>query len=449
MIKIDFTNVMSDFIGEKHGILFEEIEAYKEIVKEVHEKIKEERDNSFYFTKLPYQHTEEIKKLAIEIRENFDYFVVIGIGGSALGNQMIQEAINGFNYNNFNYPKFYIMDNVDPEKIGNILDLIDIRKTMFNVITKSGSTVETIANFAIVLTTLKDKLGEGYKNHLIFTTDPEKGFLRKFGEREGIKMLDIPPKVGGRFSVLSNVGLLSSAVCGIDIDLLLEGARKADELCMKISNPLENPAYLIGLIHYLACERKGKHISVMMPYFERLSSFVDWYRQLWAESLGKEGFGQTPLKSIGTIDQHSQIQLFRESPKDKIITFLRVLESSRDYKIPKDIPEEIGYLANHSLKEILDIELEGTIAALIKSQVPNLTITIDRLNHYNLGMLIYIYELATGFTGMLYKINPFDQPAVEEGKDFAYGLMGRKGYEKKLEEYRELVKEKYTLEIND
>lgn len=447
MIKIDYTNVMAKIIGEKDGIIPQEFDEYNHIVHEIHEKILKEKDTHFYFTKLPYQDTQEIKTLAKEIRENFDYFVVIGIGGSALGNQMIQEAINGFNYNNFEFPKLYILDNVDPEKFGNILDLIDIRKTIFNVITKSGSTVETMANFAIIYTTLKELLPDTYKNHLIFTTDPEKGFLRKFGQLEGIKTLDIPPAVGGRFSVLTSVGLLSAAVCGIDIDALLEGARKADEICSKTSIVIENPAYLIGLIHYIAAEKKGKSISVMMPYFERLSSFVDWYRQLWAESLGKQGYGQTPVKAIGTIDQHSQIQLFREGPKDKIVTFIQVEKSLRDFKIPSDLPPEISYLSGYTLKEILDMELLGTRAALTKSKVPNLTITIDELNPYNLGMLIYIYELATGFTGYLYKINPFDQPAVEEGKNFAYGLMGRKGYEEKLREFKELNRQEFILEL--
>ncbi|MFN4305650.1 glucose-6-phosphate isomerase [Sulfurihydrogenibium azorense] len=447
MIKIDYTNVMAKVIGEKDGIIPQEFDEYNHIVHEIHEKILKEKDTHFYFTKLPYQDTQDIKTLAKEIRENFDYFVVIGIGGSALGNQMIQEAINGFNYNNFEFPKLYILDNVDPEKFGNILDLIDIRKTIFNVITKSGSTVETMANFAIIYTTLKELLPDTYKNHLIFTTDPEKGFLRKFGQLEGIKTLDIPPAVGGRFSVLTSVGLLSAAVCGIDIDALLEGAKKADKICSKTSIVIENPAYLIGLIHYIAAEKKGKSISVMMPYFERLSSFVDWYRQLWAESLGKQGYGQTPVKAIGTIDQHSQIQLFREGPKDKIVTFIQVEKSLRDFKIPSDLPPEISYLSGYTLKEILDMELLGTRAALTKSKVPNLTITIDELNPYNLGMLIYIYELATGFTGYLYKINPFDQPAVEEGKNFAYGLMGRKGYEEKLREFKELNRQEFILEL--
>ncbi len=447
MLRIDYTNAMAETIGERDGILREELLSFRHFVVETHSVIQKEKENKFYFAKLPYQDVTEILELAEEIREKFDYFVVIGIGGSSLGNITLQEAINGFNYNNFKSPKFYVLDNVDPEKFASVLELIEIDKTCFNVITKSGSTVETIANFSIIYDTLKTELKDRYKEHLIFTTDPEKGFLRKLANEEGIRTLDIPPKVGGRFSVLTAVGLLSAAVCNIDIKKLLEGAKKMDLICSLEEHVEHNPAYLIALINYLANMRRGKTISVMMPYAERLSSFVDWYKQLWAESLGKDGLGQTPVKAIGTIDQHSQIQLYREGIRDKIITFIQVNKFQRDFKIPEDIPEEIHYLSGHSLQEILNKELLGTKAALIKSKVPNITITLDEINEYNLGMLIYLYEMATGFSGYLYKINPFDQPAVEEGKNFTYALMGRKGYEEKLEEFKELYKEKYKIEV--
>ncbi len=447
MLRIDYTNAMAETIGERDGILREELLSFRHFVVETHSIIQREKENKFYFAKLPYQDVTEILELAEEIREKFEYFVVIGIGGSALGNITLQESINGFNYNHFNFPKFYVLDNVDPEKFASILELIEIDKTCFNVITKSGSTVETIANFSIIYDTLKNQLGEKYKEHLIFTTDPEKGFLRKLANEEGIRTLDIPPKVGGRFSVLTPVGLLSAAVCKIDIKQILEGAKKMDLVCSVEEHVEHNPAYLIALINYLANMRRGKSISVMMPYAERLSSFVDWYRQLWAESLGKDGLGQTPVKAIGTIDQHSQIQLYREGVRDKIITFIQVNKFQRDFKIPDDIPDDIHYLSGHSLQEILNKELMGTKAALIKSKVPNITITLDEINEYNLGMMIYLYEMATGFSGYLYKINPFDQPAVEEGKNFTYALMGRKGYEKKLEEFKELYKEKYKIEV--
>ncbi|RMD46474.1 MAG: glucose-6-phosphate isomerase, partial [Aquificota bacterium] len=411
MIKIDYTNVMADFIGERDGILREELNSFRHFIIETHSIIQKEKERKFYFAKLPYQDTTEIKEYAKYIRENFDYFILIGIGGSSLGSQMLFESLRWINHNQLDFPKFYVLDNVDPEKIAAILELIEPEKAVFNIISKSGSTVETIANFSVVLDLLKEKLPDKWQNHLIITTDSKKGFLRKFVNENNIKSFDIPEQVGGRFSVLTPVGLLPAAAVGIDIDQLLEGAKKMDLVCSIEEHVEHNPAYLIAMIHYLANMRRGKSIAVMMPYAERLSYFVDWWRQLWAESLGKDGLGQTPVKAIGTIDQHSQIQLYREGVRDKIITFLHVEKPLRDIKIPDEIPENIAYLKNHTLHEILTKELLGTKAALTKSKVPNITITLDQLNPYNIGMLIYMYELATGFSGYLYKINPFDQPA--------------------------------------
>ncbi|WP_456392162.1 glucose-6-phosphate isomerase [Persephonella sp.] len=447
MVRIDYTNVMAEVIGERDGVLREELLSFRHFVVEVHSIIQKEKSRKFYFCRLPYQDVSHIKEYAQHIRENFENFVVIGIGGSSLGAKMLFESLTDFNYNQKNSPKFYLLENVDPERFASVLEQIDVEKTCFNVVTKSGSTVETIANFSIIMSMLKDRLGDRFTENLVFTTDPEKGFLRKFGQEHNIKIFDVPPLVGGRFSVLSAVGLLPAAVAGIDIDQLLAGAKKMDLVCSVEEHVEHNPAYLIALAHYITNMRRGKTISVMMPYAEKLASFVDWYRQLWAESLGKDGLGQTPVKAIGTVDQHSQIQLYREGIRDKIITFIQVEKFSTDFRIPEELPEDISYLSGHSLAEILNKELLGTKAALIKSKVPNLTIVLDEISPYNIGMLIYMYELATGFSGYLYKINPFDQPAVEEGKNFTYALMGRKGYEEKLEEFKELYKEKYRIEV--
>ena len=447
MIKIDYTNVMAEVIGERDGILREELLSFRHFVVETHSLIQKEKNRKFYFCRLPYQDVSHIKEYAGYIRDRFESFVVIGIGGSSLGARMLFESLTETNHNLKKKPKIFFLENVDPEKFKSVLEQIDIKNTCFNVVTKSGSTVETIANFSVILSMLKKELRDKYRENLVFTTDPEKGFLRKLGNQEKIKMFDVPPLVGGRFSVLSPVGLLPAAVAGIDIEELLAGAKKMDLVCSIEEHVEHNPAYLIALSHYIANMRRGKTISVMMPYSEKLSSFVDWYRQLWAESLGKDGLGQTPVKAIGTVDQHSQIQLYREGIRDKIITFLQVENTDTDYRIPEELPEDISYLSGHSLHEILSKELLGTKAALIKSKVPNITISIDSISSYNIGMLIYLYELATGFSGYLYKINPFDQPAVEEGKNFTYALMGREGYQEKLEEFKELYKEKYKIEV--
>ena len=447
MIRIDYTNVMAEVIGERDGILREELLSFRHFVVETHSLIQKEKSRKFYFCRLPYQDVSHIKEYAGYVRGRFESFVVIGIGGSSLGARMLFGSLADINHNIKEKPKIFFLENVDSEKFKSVLEQIDIKNTCFNIVTKSGSTVETIANFSIILSMLKKELGEKYRENLVFTTDPEKGFLRKLGNQEGIKMFDVPPLVGGRFSVLSPVGLLPAAVAGIDTEELLSGAKKMDLVCSIEEHVEHNPAYLIALSHYITNMRRGKTISVMMPYSEKLSSFVDWYRQLWAESLGKDGLGQTPVKAIGTVDQHSQIQLYREGIRDKIITFLQVENTEIDYKIPEELPEEISYLSGHTLHEILNQELLGTKAALIKSKVPNITISLDKISPYNMGMLIYLYELAAGFSGYLYKINPFDQPAVEEGKKFTYALMRREGYQEKLEEFKELYKEKYKIEV--
>jgi len=447
LISIDYTNVMADTIGERDGLLREELLSLKYILREAHYRIQKNLDKQYYFLKIPEIDTTEIKEYANYVKENFEYFVLVGIGGSSLGTEMLFQSLKWINYNQFHHPKFYVLDNVEPEKVASVLELIDINKTCFNVISKSGSTIETIANFMVVLDLLKEKVGEKWNKHIVITTDPDKGFLREFAKKHSIKTFDVPSNVSGRFSVLSAVGLFPASVVGIDIDDLLDGAKRMKQLCLVEEHVEHNPAYLIAVLHFLANMRRKKSIAVMMPYVERLSRFVDWWRQLWAESLGKDELGQTPVKAMGTIDQHSQIQLYREGIKDKIITFITVDNPYRDIKIPENLPEELGFLKGKTLNQLLKGELIGTKAAFIKSKIPNLTITLDKLSPYNIGMLIIMYELATAVSGFLYKVNPFDQPAVEEGKEFMYAWIGKKGYEEKLEELKDIYKERYKLKI--
>ncbi len=456
MIKIDYSGVMKERIKE-HGITMEEIQQldiakYHAILEEKIAK----KEIGFY--ELPYQDTSDIKETAKQIRQNFRYFVVIGIGGSSLGNLMLHQALNHLRYNELPdmYPKFYMLDNPDPSVLEGIMRMINPRETCFNVISKSGSTAETMANYLVIRHELSKYIGESeLSEHFIFTTDPSAGNLNKIADREGIKRLFIPPNVGGRFSVLTPVGLLSAAVTGIEIDRLLNGAKAVSQVCREPS--LKNPGYLIAIIHYLMFN-KGKNISVMMPYSNHLYNFADWYRQLWAESLGKrystEGkevnVGQTPIKSLGAIDQHSQIQLYNEGPNDKVITFIRVEKAERDYQIDatpyRDI-EGLNYLTGHTLHELLLTEQTATAISLTKNQRPNLTITIDEITPENIGKLIFVYFTATAFSGELYRINAFDQPGVEMGKKYTYGLMGRKGFEDYAEEINNMKSAGFTLTL--
>jgi glucose-6-phosphate isomerase len=316
------------------------------------------------------------------------------------------------------------------------------------VISKSGRTPETAIQFLAVRDLLIQKLGRaGYVKHTIATTDPKAGTLRNIADKEGLRTLEVPDGVGGRFSVLSAVGLLSAAMTGIDIDALLAGARDMDQRC-KTEDVRKNPAAMNAAINWHYYQR-GKNISVMMSYSYALKDFADWYRQLWAESLGKakdikgnEVFvGPTPVKAIGTTDQHSQVQLYREGPNDKLFTFLEVKNFPRSVKsgpAPECAPE-LADLAGQEMSRLFISEKLGTEYALLKSKRPCLSVVFDEVNAYTVGQFIYLYEVTTSIAGLLMGIDAYDQPAVELGKDATLAIMGVKGRELLAAEIRPLA----------
>ena len=338
------------------------------------------------------------------------------------------------------FPRLFVLDNVDPDTVKSLLDRIDVRRTLFNVISKSGTTAETMSQFLVVRDRLRAALEDesAIHRHLLFTTDPESGVLRKIADDEGVVTLPIPRNVGGRFSVLSAVGLLPAAMVGIEIERLLAGARAMRDRC-ETGDLSENPAGLYAALQWLADSEAGAPIHVMMPYSDRLYSMADWFRQLWAESLGKrvsrsgeEVFvGPTPVKALGATDQHSQVQLYMEGPFDKTITFLAVAERDRDLTIPPAYGEieALGYLGGQTLGSLLDAERRATAAALAERGRMNMTLTLPRLDEHALGQLLMLLEIATVYAGALYDVNPLDQPGVELGKRLTYGLMGRPGVE--------------------
>ena len=278
---------------------------------------------------------------------------------------------------------------------------------------------------------------------MVATTDRKKGTMRKIADELGIQTLSIPEGVGGRFSVLSSVGLFTACMVGVDIDALLEGAVFMDILC-RAEELLSNPAYLNAVIHYHLHARRGINMAVLMPYSSALAELSLWYRQLLAESLGKKHSiggqvvyaGQTPIKAVGVVDQHSQIQLYREGPFDKIITVLSVKQFGASVLIPTVLGQHEGasYLGGRTLNELMAAEKEATILALVKSGRPVIEISLPEINPYTIGQLFYLYEVQTVFAGYLYDVNSLDQPGVEAGKNYAYGLLGRKGYESMKEE---------------
>ncbi len=438
MIQLNFSNMMAKIIGA-NGLSENTIKNLSGRTGEAHIRLKEKLGPVLSFINLLSQDTSEIKRTARQIRKTSENFLLLGIGGSALGPKAILEALSPF-HNLKKKPRVFIYDNVDPGTLKNILEIIDLKATSVNVISKSGSTAETAASFMILWSKMKKALGEKISRQFIITTDPEKGNLRSIVNDNGLVSLPIPQGVGGRYSVLSPVGLLLAEVIGIDSDELLRGAKDIHKKC-SCPDVWKNPAYIFGTLLYLMDKKKQRGTDVMIPYADRLKPLSEWFCQLWAESLGKDNTGLTPYPSLGTTDQHSQLQLWIEGPQDKVLIFIKVDDYGADIKIPKVFKEieGISYLSGHSLSELIKAEEEATELALAKAARPSMTITMPAIDAYHLGQLFHFFELSTAFTGYLYKINPFNQPGVEEGKNLTYGMMGKKGFEdqrKEVEEHR-------------
>jgi glucose-6-phosphate isomerase len=323
----------------------------------------------------------------------------------------------------------HFAENTDPATLSAILDVADPEGTWVNVVTKSGSTAETMANFLVIRGFLVDNLGDfGFQERTIATTDSEEGFLKQISDREEFKLLPIPPDVGGRFSVLTPVGLLPAAVIGLDVDALLAGAAQ----CVDEVNEggAEHPAVVGAAMHYLMDTARGRNVRVMMTYADALERLAAWFVQLWAESLGKDGKGSTPHGAVGTTDQHSQVQLYMQGPQDKVIEIVEVENHPRDLQIPgayEDL-EGVAYLGGHTMAELLNVECDATRRALTEAGRPNCTISLGEPNEENLGYLLQALEVQTTIAGALYGVNAFDQPGVEAGKQITYKRMGRPGY---------------------
>lgn len=452
-LKLDFSNVMNANIGEAHGLSLKTIESLAgkglSALKELREKAQKD-ELGFY--NLPNQDAlcEEIESYAETVRKRFDYFVHIGIGGSALGPIALQTSLRDSHYNSTGKPKIYFPDNIDPDWLHELAGQIDVSKTLFHVVSKSGATAETAATMLYFMDFLTSELEDDFYKNLVFTTDPAAGLLNQIAREYPIKCFRIPAGVGGRFSVLTPVGLVPAAIAGINIKELLSGAAEMATVCDN-ENMMENPAFLFAAIHYLYMQ-KGKNISVMMPYSNKLKDMADWYKQLWAESLGKRfdrnkekiECGQTPANALGATDQHSQIQLYVEGPNDKVITFLEVEHFKNDAELKNHftyIPE-FDYLQGKTLGRLLNTEKAATELALSNNQRPNLTIKMGAVSEENIGAFFFLLEAATAFAGALLNIDAFNQPGVEEGKIATYALMDRKGYEQKKKEIEEMFKKK-------
>ena len=449
MITFNYKNADEMVIGKDNGLnISQEFEQYKDSIRDIILKLNQRKDRPGQWLQwMNLGYNEEtlwyVKEYASLVKGKFDNILVLGIGGSALGGIAVTEALLKPFWNLLtpeqrnNFPRIFFLDNIDPDTINGMLEVLDLKKTLVNVITKSGSTAETMSQFMIVKDRLEKELGDNYRANIVATTDRQIGILRQIAEQEGYKTFVVPDDVGGRFSVFSAVGLLPFALVGIDIDQLISGIKDMD-LVLKNTDIKENIAAQNALIHYLMDTKMGKRLSVMMPYSSRLKYVSDWYVQLWAESLGKEKnndgetvhVGPTPIKALGATDQHSQIQLYNEGPNDKVINFIRVKEFDKTLEIPHIFEYTgIGYLGGKSVNNLINAEADSTRVALSDYGRPTVTITIDKVDAYNIGQLLYMLEVQTAIAGELYNINTFNQPGVEQAKNYTYALMGRAGYE--------------------
>lgn len=464
MIKFDYRNADVSIIGNEHGLnITQEFSEYKDRITSIITDLNKRKDKPGQWLQwMNLGYNEEtlwyVKEYASLVRGRFDNILVLGIGGSALGGLAVTEALLK-PYWNFltpeqrnNFPRIFFLDNIDPDSMNGLLDILDLKRTLVNVITKSGSTAETMAQFMIVKNRMKEALEDDYRKHIVATTDKQTGVLRQISEQEGYKTFVVPDDVGGRFSVFSAVGLLPFALVGIDIDEIMNGIKDMD-LALKNTDIHENIAAQGALIQYLMDTKKGKNLSVMMPYSSRLRFVSDWYVQLWAESLGKnedlEGnvvhVGPTPIRALGATDQHSQVQLYNEGPNDKVINFIRVEEFDTTLEIPKVFEYTgIGYLGGKSLNDLMNAEADSTKVSLIDYSRPSLTITLPKVNGYYVGQLLYMLEVQTAIAGELYNINTFNQPGVEQAKYYTYALMGRAGYE----ESARMLQDKMSVVLN-
>jgi glucose-6-phosphate isomerase len=448
-LQLDYANVLSSAVGPAHGLTLAEIRRAEPAVKAVVARIERERKAGQHrYRELPGDRDmlKAVKAAVRRFKPRAENLAVLGIGGSALGANALHTALSApfhglLSDRRRRGPRLFVMDNVDPVLFGSLLDLVasGLERTVFNVVSKSGETAETAAQFLIIRDLLTRKLGaKRVARSLVVTTDPQTGTLRELADREKWYTLPVPPGVGGRFSVLSAVGLFPAAMCGINIDQLLAGAatmgRRVGSRVVR-----KNPAAMLALLLH-GFYTRGKRIHVLFPYSNQLKDLADWYRQLWAESLGKqhdlEGrpviIGPTPIKALGATDQHSQVQLYREGPNDKVFIFLEVTSHGRDVRIPRGraTPDALKYLEGGSLARLLNAERRATEFALVASRRPCLNIRFPRVNGETVGQFIMLWEAAASIMGRLLNVNPYDQPAVQLGKDYTYALMGKPGYEK-------------------
>ena len=417
-MRVDIGNALASEADP--GIERDDLDALDERVADAHDRIaRGVADDEFGYASLNLPERTDAAEIERAV-EGFDPDVIltVGIGGSALGAITITEALASESPIDH-----YALDNVDPAHVNRLLDDLPLDETVVHVVSRSGTTAETLANFLVVRDAM-ESAGVGWADQTVVTTG-ESGPLRDLAEAENLPALDVPEGVPGRFSALSTVGLVPAAIMDVDLDALLAGGRAgADALSDSL---YDCPAYAYGAVSY-ALDERGASVNAMMPYVEGLESFAEWFAQLWAESLGKADGGQTPARALGATDQHSQLQLYRAGPRDKLVTVVRPRERP-DCPIPETDVPDLAYLGGQDLGTLIDAEFEATEASLAAAERPSVRIELDRVDAESVGRLLFDMEVACILAGELYEVQTFTQPAVEWGKKAARGLVGGGDFE--------------------
>ena len=407
-------------------------------------------ETGFGWVNIPEQDITSLKEMGKKLSK-FEYIVLIGIGGSALGTQMLMNAFLDPCYpysEKGKRPAMFVADNADATSNEAIWAQLDPKTTAILVVSKSGRTLETLSNFLFFRSKLYAAIGDAAEKQIFAVTDPEKGFLRNYCNKFGTVADVIPGNIGGRYSVFTSCGLVAAIALGIDADKLIAGAGAMKKKLLE-GDLVSNVASVIADQIYRG-DAAGRKVTVFWSYGDKLKSVSEWFAQLWGESLGKEGKGMTPQSALGSIDQHSQLQLYTSGPEDKYFFFLN---EKCGTKLKLTVPEgelfdEARYLEGMSQEYVLDCERRGVIASLKRRGLPVCEIELDKVDEYCIGGLVFLLETVTALVGFMLEINPFDQPGVEEGKNYALGLCGNANYAKFLDILKDIEAKSSSKEFD-